>query len=154
MRLWHQSLIRHLDRKRLLGQHRECCALRGHSWGKKHSVVNYVFAHPFSWLFCYHTLVMNEMERRGYKVDTAWKIHTYRGKDLVYSYAGTDFAEHDFPYALSRFVAAQKTVSPIIYPEHTDAYLKACLENLEQKGANLIGTSPQEELIKLALKGQ
>ena len=153
MRLWHQSLIRCLDRQRLLGQHRECCALRGHGWGKKHSIVNYVFAHPFSWLFCYHLLVINEMEKRGYKVNLAWKIHTYRGKDFGYSFAGTNFIEYDFPYSISRFVAAQKKVSPI-YPEHTDAYLKACLENLEQKGANLIGTSPQEQLIKLALKGQ
>ena len=112
-----------------------------------------MFAHPFSWLFCYHLLVINEIEKRGYKVDPAWKIHTYRGKDLVYSYAGTNFVEYDFPYSLSRFVVAQKKVSPI-YPEHTDIYLKECIENLEQKGANLIGTSPQEQLIKLALKGQ
>ena len=32
MRLWHQSLIPHLPRQQLLGQHRECCALRGAGW--------------------------------------------------------------------------------------------------------------------------
>ncbi|WP_288618589.1 pyrimidine dimer DNA glycosylase/endonuclease V, partial [uncultured Weissella sp.] len=43
MRLWHESLIPKLPRQQLLGQHRECCALRGGGWGKKHATVNYVF---------------------------------------------------------------------------------------------------------------
>ena len=29
MRLWHEDLIHKLPRQQLLGQHRECCALRG-----------------------------------------------------------------------------------------------------------------------------
>lgn len=29
MRLWHEALIKKLPRQQLLGQHRECCALRG-----------------------------------------------------------------------------------------------------------------------------
>ena len=45
MRLWHEYLISNLPDKQLLGQHRECCALRGNGWGKKHSVVDYVFNH-------------------------------------------------------------------------------------------------------------
>lgn len=45
MRLWHESLIPYLPRQQLLGQHRECCALRGKGWGKKHKTVNYVFEH-------------------------------------------------------------------------------------------------------------
>ena len=32
MRLWHQDLIPKLPRPQLLGQHRECCALRGNGW--------------------------------------------------------------------------------------------------------------------------
>jgi len=34
MRLWHESLITKLPRQQLLGQHRECCALRGGGGGK------------------------------------------------------------------------------------------------------------------------
>ena len=34
MRLWHEDLIRKLPRQQLLGQHRECCALRGNGWAK------------------------------------------------------------------------------------------------------------------------
>lgn len=33
MRLWHEVLIPKLPRQQLLGQHRECCALRGKGWG-------------------------------------------------------------------------------------------------------------------------
>lgn len=35
MRLWHEDLIHKLPRQQLLGQHRECCALRGNGWAKK-----------------------------------------------------------------------------------------------------------------------
>ena len=45
MRLWHEALISQLPRPQLLGQHRECCALRGNGWGKKHATVDYVFTH-------------------------------------------------------------------------------------------------------------
>lgn len=45
MRLWHESLIPYLPRQQLLGQHRECCDLRGKGWDKKHKTVNYVFEH-------------------------------------------------------------------------------------------------------------
>ena len=31
MRLWHEALIPQLPRPQLLGQHRECCALRGYN---------------------------------------------------------------------------------------------------------------------------
>lgn len=34
MRLWHEDLLEKLPRQQLLGQHRECCALRGNDWGK------------------------------------------------------------------------------------------------------------------------
>jgi len=43
MRLWHEALISQLPRPQLLGQHRECCALRGNGWGGKQARVGYVF---------------------------------------------------------------------------------------------------------------
>lgn len=43
MRLWHQDLINKLPRQQLLGQHRECAALRGAGWERPHATVNYVF---------------------------------------------------------------------------------------------------------------
>ena len=66
MRLWHQELIAKLPRQQLLGQHRECCALRGKGWQRKHATVNYVFDYSPYRLFKYHELIMQEMAKRGY----------------------------------------------------------------------------------------
>ena len=82
MRLWHQSLIKYLPRQQLLGQHRECCALRGKGWGRNHSVVNYVFTHSPAYLVAYHYLVMNEMKERGYNPNEKWYEVEYRGSTL------------------------------------------------------------------------
>ena len=82
MRLWHQDLIPYLPKQQLLGQHRECCALRGKGWGKKHSTVDYVFTHSPSYLVAYHNLVMDQMEKRRYNVAPLWREDNYRGKSL------------------------------------------------------------------------
>lgn len=121
MRLWHQDLIHLLPRQQLLGQHRECCALRGKGWGKPHSTVNYVFDHPYSWLYAYHIKVMQEMSNRGYKVDTIWYDITYRGKIL-----GNCNVQNIGGYG------------SIIYPEHNSKYLEECIDNLKSKGINLV----------------
>lgn len=117
MRLWHEDLIGKLPREQLLGQHRECCALRGNGWGKKHSVVDYVFTHSPYHLFCYHTLVMKEMEERGYKVSPEWKEKNYRGKVCP-------------PY---EDLEEEEMGSPI-YEEHDGGYLEECINNLREKG--------------------
>ena len=57
MRLWHQSLIKYLPNKQLLGQHRELCALRGLGFGRKHRIVDYVFEHPYYFLYQFHLIV-------------------------------------------------------------------------------------------------
>ena len=141
MRLWHQTLIHYLPRQQLLGQHRECCALRGKGWRKKHSVVDYVFKYDPALLYNYHLRVMQEMTDRGYHItNSGWYSRSYRGKntnDWTISECGT-------------YVARKST---IIYPEHDDKYLKECLLNLQVKGAELVnGTSIAEMLLKLVLK--
>lgn len=121
MRLWHQKLIPYLDNQRLLGQHRECCALRGLGWGKKHSVVDYVFTHDPSYLSAYHSIVMDEMLRRGYLPDTTWYCANYRGKNV-----GVDKT-----WRSSYNFYNQE----ILYPEHNNDYLMECIELLKKKGA-------------------
>lgn len=117
MRLWHEDLINKLPRQQLLGQHRECCALRGKGWGKKHSVVDYVFNYSPYKLYQYHLLVMEEMTRRGYKVSKEWLDKNYRGKNTP-------------PYEELEEVEPTKP----IYKEHNDTYLRECLDNLRDKG--------------------
>ena len=120
MRLWHQSLISKLPRQQLLGQHRECCALRGAGWGRKHSVVDYVFTHNPAGLVAYHHLVMDEMERRGYHPDYAWDEPDWRGSTLGKQPGWVD------RYALiDLYCGAQD--GTMIYTEHDEAYLKECI---------------------------
>lgn len=125
MRLWHEELLYRLPRQQLLGQHRECCALRGNGWGRNHSTVDYVFTHEPELLFEYHRRVINIMESKGYNVDQLWKKSSYRGKNCP-------------PY--------EKTKSTLliclamcdkVYGEHDDIYYKECLDNLKRKGINI-----------------
>ena len=118
MRLWHQKLIKYLPRKQLLGQHREICALRGKGLGKKHKTVNYVFDQPYYYLFHFHLLVMEEMKKRGYKVNELWKDIHYRGKNIGFDY--TNFTNDG-------------KCKNIIYKEHNNDYLIECIQNLEKK---------------------
>jgi uncharacterized protein (TIGR02328 family) len=120
MRLWHQDLIPLLPRQQLLGQHRECAALRGNGWGKKHAIVDYVFKYPMYYLYEYHLLVMYEMDKRGYKVDKKWLDEIYRGKNCEPLKSIVN--EKGFYY------------SKTIYPEHNDTYLQECIMNLKNKG--------------------
>ena len=130
MKLWHQKLIPYLPRQQLLGQHRECCALRGKGWGKKHSVVNYVFTHDPEYLYEYHCRVMTEMEHRGYHPDQTWRHSSYRGTTLGFV---PEFCGDGYAYARD-----------IVYPEHNETYLLECIENLEGKG---IDTTEMRKLL-------
>lgn len=120
MRLWHEDLISKLPRQQLLGQHRECCALRGNGWGKRHSTVDYVFTHSPYKLYKYHALVMQEMKNRGYKPNLKWENHLYRGEKCK---------EYD--------TLEYEKISKPIYSEHDDKYLEECLNNLAKKGIKI-----------------
>ena len=124
MRLWHQDLLALLPRAQILGQHRECCALRGMGWGRKHSTVDYVFTHSVMRLVDYHQLVLREMGRRGYKPAIQWSCSEYRGKNTM-----------PWPCVLpcEHYLSAES----LIYSEHDDAYLEECLLNLKNKGVYL-----------------
>jgi len=124
MRLWHYKLIPLLPRQQLLGQHRECCAMRGNGWGKKHSTVDYVFTHNYECLFRYHLKVMFEMTKRGYEVNTLWCNQSYRGKDLGHC----------------RTELTQVFNKAYEYPEHNEAYYQECLNNLKAKGVVINGS--------------
>lgn len=127
MRLWHQRLIPHLDRQRLLGQHRECAALRGKGWGKKHATVDYVFTHVPDALVAYHYLIMDEMKARGYNPDEVWRRPSWRGKEIQDQpgWASMDFVD--------MYLETAKR-GRMIYQEHNDEYLRECLDNLREKG--------------------
>ena len=120
MRLWHEQIIHLLPKNQLLGQHRECCALRGNGWNKKHKTVDYVFIYSPYNLFIYHSKIMDEMEKRGYRVSTEWRDKNYRGQKAK-SYSNLE----------------ETNISSPIYKEHNNEYLAECIENLAGKGIKI-----------------
>lgn len=120
MRLWHVDLLKYLDDRRLLAQHRECCALRGKSWGKKHSTIDYVFNYDFKYLVVYHWYVMMIMDERGYKADMVWWLANYRGKNCPKNDCKIEVEDHY-----------------LRFKEHDDAYLRLCVDKLKEKNAKL-----------------
>ena len=120
MRLWHEQIIHLLPKNQLLGQHRECCALRGNGWNKKHKTVDYVFTYSPYNLFIYHSKIMDEMEKREYRVSIEWRDKNYRGQKAE-SYSNLE----------------ETNISSSIYKEHNDEYLQECIENLAGKGIKL-----------------
>jgi len=139
MRLWHQELIPYLPRQQLLGQHRECCVLRGNGWNKRHIVIDYIFRYTHFHLFQYHKKVMAEMSRRNYKADILWLNPKYRGKKC------NPIIE----------LCEYKIDTTIIYKEHNDKYLKECIENLSakfQKDTNKYNTQELKNFNQFILK--
>ena len=120
MRLWHEQIIHLLPKNQLLGQHRECCALRGNGWNKKHKTVDYVFTYSPYNLYIYHSKIMDEMEKRGYRVSREWRDKNYRGQKAE-SYSNLE----------------ETSISTPIYKEHNDEYLLECIENLAGKGIKI-----------------
>ena len=123
MRLWQQELIPYLPNKQILGQHRECCALRGRGWGRRQSTVDYAFKYDMNCLAAYHRLVMYEMERRGYKPNPLWYNQNYRGQVLGYDFIS--------PGLNTPYMPADPKEN--IFREHDEVYLKECYENLKGK---------------------
>ena len=141
MRLWHQSLIPYLDRQHLLGQHRECCALRGKGWGRKHATVDYVFKYSKIPLICYHQLVIQEMEKRGYNVDARWKSVAYNGKRVGWDYTHfmhTESIVHKFLY--------EHIPHHNAFVEHNTEYLIECIDLLKQRNAPMDFNKLEKEL--------
>lgn len=130
MRLWSQQLIPYLDRQRLLGQHRECAALRGKGWSRKHSVVDYVFTYSPSFLIAYHYLIMDEMKARGYNPDSVWRNLDWRGNVLgeQIGWAPADLVNQIYEKAKEGHV---------IYDEHNSDYLQECIDILRTKGVEI-----------------
>lgn len=121
MRLWHEAILPYLPRAQLLGQHRECCALRGLSWGRRYAVVDYVFTHSRERLAVYHARVMREMQRRGYRVEDCWRAPGYRGQRCA-------------SFVPDREKMARLENRYPVYAEHDTAYFRACVENLRRNG--------------------
>ena len=74
MRLWHYKLIPVLPKQQLLGQWRELNSIFKNQ--NRHILINFVYEHEKGELFTYSMLVIEEMNKRKYKVDLT-KFNNY-----------------------------------------------------------------------------
>lgn len=70
---------------------------------------------------------MNEMKARGYHPDETWYNENWRGSTLGEQ---EDWCEWN---GLAWFLSENP-----IYPEHDEAYLQECIDNLKAKGIEII----------------
>lgn len=112
MRLWHKDLIPVLPKQQLIGQWRECCLIAKNIAEKgtpNHLLVNRIMDYPIEHFFRYGIRIVNEMERRGYKVNL------YKFTRWFYK------------------LSAEREYEDIFNTWHNDRYLKQCYYNLQEK---------------------
>lgn len=114
MRIWHKDLIDVLPRKQLLSQWRElkCMVVNINNNGTpNHVLVNKIMDYDFDHLCSYATLIFNEMNKRGYKVNINVLNDIYKIKQ--------EFQNIKYENIFCKW--------------HNTRYLKQCLFNLQEK---------------------
>ena len=98
MRLWHYKLIPYLPNHQLVSQWRELSSI--FSAQNKYILINYVYDYPREYLKHYAKLVLDEFNKRGYKVrnfDTYNKFFENVKDEEV------NFPEHNYRYLRQNF---------------------------------------------------
>ena len=109
MRLWHYELIPYLPKSQLLAQWRELNSIFKNQ--PKHILINYVYEYPKNDLKTYACMVIEEMTRRGFKINSRANFEAYFGCELLPApIDGKLFRNH-----------------------HNFNYLQQCFYNLEEK---------------------
>ena len=109
MRLWHYAIIPYLPKSQLLAQWRELNSIFKKQ--DKHILINYVYEYPKNDLKTYACIVINEIQRRGYKIKNMTNFKAYFDADLLPApIDGKLFRNH-----------------------HNDRYLMQCFYNLQEK---------------------
>lgn len=108
MRLWHYRLIPYLPKSQLIAQWRELNSI--YVKHDKHILINYIYEYSVDDLYSYSVLIINEMEKRGFKTNLK---NYYNFMDTINYYPS--FTHHPFS------------------KHHNDRYLIQCYYNLQEK---------------------
>ena len=128
MRLWHYELIPYLDNQHLLGQWRECVAIKrkiDKCGTPNNYIVNYVTTYLVEDFKKYCGYVITEMTRRGFKVNPKLVNEIY---EMDNKYFGKLYSDKG-----------------IFFWNHNEDYLKICYYNLVEKSY----AKPSEELFNM-----
>ena len=145
MRLWHKDLIKVLPRKQLLAQWRELCAIASNIANKgtpNHALVNKVL--DYSWIHfnTYTNLVIQEMQKRGYKISKSSYLRFCENS----SAARNKFNNRPDNVCI-------RSLDDLFEAWHNEKYYVQCFYNLEEKhDCGLINDNEWEKIIKAYIK--
>lgn len=109
MRIWHYQLIPYLPKSQLLAQWRELNSIFRKQ--DHHILINYIYEYPKNDLKTYSCMVINEIHKRGYKINSMANFEAYFGSNILPAPINNiPFKKH-----------------------HNDRYLLQCYFNLQEK---------------------
>lgn len=141
MRLWHKDLISILPRKQLLSQWRECCCIARNisvNGTPNHLLVNKIMHYSINHFKAYTELVINEMNKRYYKINS----ETYNNfqNNLLLAIENEYMVDSGL----------EINTEHIFFSWHNDRYLKQCFYSLQEKYD--CGGIPNDEFYNLCKK--
>lgn len=131
MRLWHYQLIPYLPKSQLLAQWRELNSIFKKQ--DKHILINYIYEYPKNDLKTYSCMVINEIHKRGYKINSMANFKAYFGDELL-------------PSPLD---------NKLFRNHHTHRYFLQCFYNLQEKydrGQKDFSKEQYDELLIIKIK--
>ena len=123
IRLWHYELIPYLPRLQLISQWRECCCIAKNiatDGTPNHLLVNKVLNYSTIHFIYYTNLILEEMQKRGYKINEKSYISFCNNMTI-----STPWFSHCNDCIISE--------KDLFLNWHNDKYLKICLFNLYEK---------------------
>lgn len=139
MRLWHYKLIPVLPKSQLLAQWREINSILKKQ--DKHILINYVYNYDKEYLRTYAWDVINEMLRRGIKVETMDNMANYFGKvtfdkcdtTLRFSEHNTRYLRQNYYNLQEKFDRGQKDLDEVQF----FAIFNACAKEIARHGTEV-----------------
>jgi uncharacterized protein (TIGR02328 family) len=112
MRLWHKDIIKFLPKSQLIAQWRELNSI--YVKQDNHILINYIYKYPKSYLYAYSQIVINEMKKRGYKINK-WDNYNNYFEDCV------------------KDIWINEYINELTFDEHKEEYFMICYWNLTEK---------------------
>ena len=123
IRLWHYKLIPYLPQKQLIAQWRECCCIAKNiatNGTPNHLLVNKVLNYPSIHFVYYTNLILEEMQKRGYKINEKSYISFCNHITI-----GQSWFNHRDDIIINS--------NDLFKNWHNNRYLNQCLMNLQEK---------------------
>lgn len=112
MRLWHKDIIKFLPKSQLIAQWRELGSI--YAKQDNHILINYIYKYPKSYLYAYSQIVINEMKKRGYKINK-WDNYNNYFEDCL------------------KDIWINEYINELTFDEHNEEYFMICYYNLMEK---------------------